>query len=180
MNMGYTVYLRKNLVNGKQYVGQTGDFRQRERCWSCLKLQYANNYFTEERKKYGLSNFETTILAEVETREEAWKLERKYIKEFNTIYPNGYNMSVGGGGGSGVKCTEEKKQSVRKANKGNKYHNKPVVQYDKNWNEIKVWNSAKEAAIALGISNITICQCCKGQSRHQTAGGFRWKKYVRD
>ena len=28
--MPYTIYLRTNLVNGKQYVGQTRNFKQRE------------------------------------------------------------------------------------------------------------------------------------------------------
>lgn len=33
----YVVYLRTNLVNGKQYVGQTKDFVNRERKWNNLK-----------------------------------------------------------------------------------------------------------------------------------------------
>lgn len=99
--MKYTVYLRTNLVNGKQYVGQTKNLKKRENYWYSLKSNYANNTLTEDREKYGLENFNLEILAIVETREEACELERKYIKELNTLHPNGYNMACGGKNNTG-------------------------------------------------------------------------------
>ena len=98
----YTVYLRENTINAMQYVGQTKNFRKRQRCWNCLKIRYANFLLTEEREKYGLDKFTAKVLAEVETQEEAWELEEHYIKELNTKYPNGYNMGDGGNGTTGV------------------------------------------------------------------------------
>lgn len=97
----FTVYLRKNLINGMQYVGQTEDFEGREYDWACLKVIYANELISADREKYGLENFETEILAIVDNREDAWKLEQKYIKELNTKTPNGYNICDGGGGSTG-------------------------------------------------------------------------------
>lgn len=118
----YTVYLRANTVNGKKYVGQTGDFKTRNKKWNCQKAKYANNFLTKERNIYGLDVFETIILAEVETQEEAWELEQYYIKELNTKYPNGYNLAIGGAGNKGalkgISFTEEHKCKISESLKG--------------------------------------------------------------
>ena len=160
---------------------------------------YSNKCINEDRKKYGLNAFETTILAEVETRKKAWELEQKYIIEYNSIYPSGYNMSYGGAGPKGTKHsaqsrkkmsethkglttwmkgkhhTEISKQKISEKNKGKISFSKSVVQYDKDWNEIKRWASAKEAALSLGIGHSHICRCCKGVEGFYSAGGFKWK-----
>ena len=114
--MSYTVYLRTNTINGKQYVGQSGVFKARERQWRNLTNYYANNQLTEDRDKYGLENFDVEILAEVDTQEEAWELEKKYILEYNTLYPNGYNVSTGGG--RGFTYQEERNKKISEATKG--------------------------------------------------------------
>lgn len=101
-NIKYTVYLRTNIVNGMQYVGQTENFVGRENDWNCLSTRYANKLLTEDRLKYGLENWTVDILAIVDSRKEAWELEQKYIKELNTIFPHGYNLAKGGGGASGI------------------------------------------------------------------------------
>lgn len=127
----FTVYLRTNLVNGMRYVGQTEDFKRRENDWNCLKTIYANNLITEDREKYGIDNWTVEILAVVESREEAWELEEKYIKEFNTRFPNGYNLAKGGGGckgiiawNKGVKMPDEAIQKMRVAKIGKEPWNK--------------------------------------------------------
>ena len=109
--MKYTVYLRTNKINGKQYVGQTKNFKKREEDWNTLNEKYANKVFQNDREEFGLEAFNVEILAEVETREEAWKLEQKFIKEYNTKYPFGYNMSYGGKDQTGTKHTKESKKT---------------------------------------------------------------------
>ena len=125
----YTVYLRTNTVNEMQYVGQTGNFKGRNRQWKCLKGSYANLFLTEEREKYGLENFTTQVLAQVETEEESLELEEYYIKELNTLYPNGYNISKGGKGSKGAKHTEEAKRKISEAKKGK--HTSPSTEFKK-------------------------------------------------
>ena len=46
--MKYTVYIRTNVINGKQYVGQTSNIIQRNRDWNCLKKSYANPIIDSE------------------------------------------------------------------------------------------------------------------------------------
>ena len=49
----------------------------------------------------------------------------------------------------------------------------PVLQFSKDREFIKEWPSIREAGRQLGISQGSICSCCKG--RLKTAGGFIWK-----
>lgn len=89
------IYLRTNLVNGMQYVGQTVDFKNREHQWKLLKWRYANQLLTNDRNKYGLDNFKVEILKEcIDSDLDYW--EKHYIEKYNTIYPNGYNTNEGG------------------------------------------------------------------------------------
>ena len=120
----YTVYLRRNTINGMQYVGQTSNFKRREKEWKCLKASYTNKYIDEDRVKYGLDNWSVEILGEADNREEAWELEQRFIRDFNTIWPNGYNLSKGGCGANGCKSfygkhhSEKTIQKISKAKKG--------------------------------------------------------------
>lgn len=49
---------------------------------------------------------------------------------------------------------------------------RPVIQYTKDGDYIKTWESAMDAARATGANNAKICECCKGSRK--SAGGFRW------
>ena len=49
--------------------------------------------------KYGLDNFEWSILFESESLEETKNMESHFIKTLNTISPFGYNLTFGGNGG---------------------------------------------------------------------------------
>ena len=199
----YTVYVRTNTVNEMKYVGQTGDFIDRNRKWNCLKVRYANRFLTEDRLKYGLECFTTQILAEVETEEESLELEKYYIKAFNTIYPNGYNKSVGGKNNCGAPkgennpnygkhFTEEHKRKMSEAKKGKttwikgKHHteetkqkiseakSKPVLQINKDTGEvIKKWPSTREVQRQLGYVQTSISKCCLGKLKQSY--GFKWK-----
>lgn len=103
------IYLRTNTVNGKQYVGQTNDMKKRDYQWFNTDMVYAGTYITNARNKYGTENFKTEILKECDTQEELNQWEQYYIKELNTKYPNGYNLTDGGYGRSGYKMTEEQR-----------------------------------------------------------------------
>ena len=119
--MKYTIYLRTNKINGKQYVGQTNNLTRRNNQFNSLKCSY-NKLLDEDRIKYGVENFDTKILSVVDTREEAWELEKKFIKELNTVYPRGYNKAYGGktnkGGNIGYHNGKEFEKGHTPWNKG--------------------------------------------------------------
>lgn len=133
-HMKYTVYLRTNLINGKQYVGQTKNFKEREKVWKCFKAKYAGKLINSARNKYGTDSFETTILKECETQEELNKWEAYYINELNTKVPNGYNLTDGGEGSKGYKMPDEQKEKL----KGK--HISPPTEFKKG---NKPWNTGK-------------------------------------
>lgn len=142
--MSYTIYLRTNKVNGKQYVGQTKDFKKRENSWRCLKARYANWYITGDREKYGLDNFNVVIIDHCETQKEAYELEQKYINELGTKYPDGYNFADGGKTSKGTKYRKEVKQKMSESQKGK--HNSPDTEFKKGMTPwIKGKKHSKEA-----------------------------------
>lgn len=121
--MKFVIYLRTNLVNGKQYVGQATNFKQREYDWNCMNHSYAGCLINNARKKYGLDNWKVEILRECETQEELNYWEQYYIKELNTKVPNGYNLTDGGEGVSGYKMTEEHRLKNSLAKRGSNHPN---------------------------------------------------------
>lgn len=113
------IYLRTNLINGKKYVGQTVNFKNRQNAW-LFKKRYAGEAIDNARKRYGTENFKVEILRECDTQDELNKWEMYFIKELNTISPNGYNLTNGGEGVSGYKISDETKQKMSIAHSGEK------------------------------------------------------------
>lgn len=52
---------------------------------------------------------------------------------------------------------------------------KRVIQCDKDWNEIKEFESIKAASIELKIGDGAISACTKNKKHYNTAGGYKWK-----
>lgn len=55
---------------------------------------------------------------------------------------------------------------------------KPVLQYDRNGNFIKEWQSMKEVQRVLGLHTGSISLCCRGSKKYSHVGGFLWKLKV--
>jgi hypothetical protein len=112
------VYLTTNLINGHQYVG--------DRSYKINPKE--DNYigsgilFNKKKKEYGEKNFKKIILEQFETRLEAFNAQEKYIKQFNTLVPNGYNISPSGG--FGFKGGHHSKESILKISINSKGKNK--------------------------------------------------------
>jgi len=58
-----------------------------------------NQAFKLALRKYGVDNFLCEELFTCDTKDEACQLEIDMIKKYNSITPNGYNMTLGGEGG---------------------------------------------------------------------------------
>lgn len=94
----YGIYIIKNKINGKAYIGQTRTgFRTRY-------LKHLNGFknnrgHTKEFKKdfdlYGSNNFEFEILQIENDVKKLDELERHYIELYDSV-DNGYNIQTGG------------------------------------------------------------------------------------
>ena len=83
------IYKITNLINGKSYVGQSIHI---ERRWQEHKLPSADSAIAKAIQRYGVNNFSFEVLEELQPNELDEK-EKYYIKKFNTIVPNGYNIT---------------------------------------------------------------------------------------
>jgi group I intron endonuclease len=159
MELNY-VYLTTNLINGKQYIG---DHTENEKTRKKKYYIGSGNYFSKAVKRYGDKNFFKEIIEWFSTKEEAFSAQEKYILKFNTLIPNGYNISPKGGFGVpgsyhnnetkikisqsnmgkccnlgnkfnlGNKHSEETKEKIRQAHKGKKQSKEHIEKRFKNF-----------------------------------------------
>ena len=113
--MGYIYYI-KNLIDNKYYIGQTMNelserWRQHKKTGSTCR--YLKNAF----KKYGFENFEFKLIC-ICFDNDLDKFEIYYIKHYNSLVPDGYNLKQGGLGGG--KHNQETKDKISKSLKGKK------------------------------------------------------------
>lgn len=107
-----TIYKIENKVNGKLYIGQTINpikirFKKHLAQVNC-KNQCSALY--SAIKKYGKENFEISeVVCGDFTDEELNDLEVFFIKHYNSLSPNGYNLQTGG---NMFKITEEVKKKI--------------------------------------------------------------------
>ena len=122
--MIHYIYCYTNKVNGKQYIGQTNNLSRRRKQhiqdsihqYSGHELSY-NLPFHAAIRKYGIDNFDFEVLRTIDT--EDWSIvnmiESNYIKEYNCMAPNGYNLQAQGTANPGknkTKLTNEEVQSI--------------------------------------------------------------------
>ena len=103
------IYLTTNLENGKQYVGSHSGSENDSYLGS-------GKIILSSIKKYGREKFKRKILEECDPSVNLF-LETKYIKEYNTLVPNGYNILENGGH---INYTYEIKEKLRKKKLGRK------------------------------------------------------------
>lgn len=128
--MRYIIYLVKNKINDKVYVGLTSKSLEERWVNHCKKAKYKcknknGNLFQRAIIKYGKESWELEILETVNSLEDAELIEKKWIKYFNSNNIKfGYNLTNGG------KCcifNKEVKQkisnSIKKLYKNEDYKN---------------------------------------------------------
>ena len=111
------IYMIKNMVNSKIYIGQSVDIERRwRRHRSKLRgNDHDNKHLQNAWNKDGESNFEFTIMCECDENQ-LDTMEIDYIAKLRTYDPDfGYNKTYGG---EGCRPTEETKEKLREANKG--------------------------------------------------------------
>ena len=92
------IYVIRNLVNNKIYVGQTTmRFIKRfwHHRWMLSKNKHDNKHLQKAWNKYGSNNFEFSVVYVRQNNECLDDKEIQYIRQYNSI-ENGYNIQSGG------------------------------------------------------------------------------------
>ena len=124
--MGY-IYKIINIQNQKIYIGQTTKKRPTDRFsqhkYLALHPQQEKNisYLHRAMKSDGIDNFKFEIIEQVDNlllneREKYW------IKQYNSLAPNGYNLTVGGQGTPGFSRPQSQEEKNKKGNSVKKYY----------------------------------------------------------
>jgi len=121
-NVKGQIYLITNTVTGKKYVGQTMTHRKNKEKYRpygyeqrfkthmsdalCNTKKHQCRYLNNSIRKDGKEAFTITLITQCDL-DEADALEQHYIKEYGTLYPNGYNLTKGGKGVRWVKVSDD-------------------------------------------------------------------------
>lgn len=186
----YYIYCHINKINGKRYIGLTNEEPPSKR-WGSNGINYKScTCFYNAIQKYGWNNFEHIILEKNLTAKQAEQMEKKYIKLYNTMVPNGYNLTGGGElkkeisditrerlrqSHLGYKVSKETKKKMSKSRKGHPGYNcKAVWMCDKNTHQrLKLFSSLTEAGNFLHKNHAHIGHVCKGE--RSSAYGYFWE-----
>lgn len=89
----YIIYQITNKINGKIYIGKhkTEDIND--------NYMGSGKHLKHAQRKYGIENFEKTILCECESEEEMNQKERELVNEEFVARNDTYNIALGGYGG---------------------------------------------------------------------------------
>lgn len=87
------IYKFTNKINKKVYIGKSINIQRRYR--EHINLKPGNDVFHAALIKYGIENFNFEVIEECGI-EELNEKEKYYICYFNSLIPNGYNVSTGG------------------------------------------------------------------------------------
>lgn len=150
MANNYKIYMHKNKVNEKVYIGQTKQ---------SLKSRWENGYgyrecpkFWNAIQKYGWDNFEHILIEDNLTLEEANKKEQYYIQKYDSVN-NGYNISIGGGSHYGL--------------------GRNIYQYDLNGNYVKEWFSISDIAKEFDVNDASNIYSCIS-NKINSCFGYQW------
>ena len=115
-----SIYLIRNEVNNKCYIGQTTR-KVLERVHEHIKKKTGNLILARAVRRYGIDKFSFETLQSRVPRNMLGERERHYIKKHKTLSPHGYNLTEGGNGGS--KQSPEIRRKISKSLKGRRFSN---------------------------------------------------------
>jgi len=113
-------YKIKCSANGKGYIGiAVGSPKKRFNQHKHDAKKGVVTPLHQAIRKHGIEKFSLEVLAETSSWEKVCELERKFIKDHNTLAKNGkgYNVATGGQGPFGVERSVETREKLRRITK---------------------------------------------------------------
>lgn len=110
-----SIYKITNKLDGKIYIGQTIKavyYRYKKHCDGKRSNSYINNAI----KKHAVENFSFEEILTCFDKQSLNYFENYFIIKYDTMYPNGYNLTSGG---NNVTFTDEIKKKMSESKKGN-------------------------------------------------------------
>ncbi len=108
------VYALYFPTSDKYYIGQTSNIKKR-------MSQHLKSGHVVCKALWKYDDWKLTLLHACKSREAASQIEIEEIRNFNSIAPNGYNLTLGGEGCNGYKHTAEDNEANRQRNLGKKH-----------------------------------------------------------
>lgn len=110
------IYKITNLKSGKIYIGQT--IQSIKTRWSChcKPSRGRVSAISKAIQKYGKENFKIEEIGGANSLTELNYLETHYIYKFNTLSPDGYNLSHGGNNKTLSREYKQNRQDVKEKN----------------------------------------------------------------
>ena len=108
------IYKIENKINHHIYIGQSVHIYSR---WKYHKYEghWINNYLYNAFKKYGIENFDFSIIEIVPPNKDILNEREKYWIKYYDSYNNGYNLTEGGDSSTVKKIlTEDEIKDIRK------------------------------------------------------------------
>jgi len=161
------IYRILNKLTKKCYIGET---KSKDVIWRWnqhkqkIEINKGCPALRDAVKKYGIDNFEFSVLI-ICFDDERFKYETEYIKKYNSVVPNGYNITNGGEGGGfqGKTHTEEVKNIIKNKLKQKYIDNPELKEQMSERNKIVMNNPEVREKIKNGILN-----------------SEKWKKVIED
>lgn len=186
------IYKVTNTITNKCYIGLTKKAKPIKRWHShlhAISRGHGKRNLRFDVQQYGKEHFKFEIIFEC-PEEELAKNEIRFIQEYNSLEPNGYNISHGGERGSLNQTLhkEETKIQIKQAIcnyfaektniiKQREYMTNAVgvkvFQYDQSNKLINSFSSGSEAARQTGVCKATIQNGLK--TPNQLRCGFYWR-----
>lgn len=175
------IYRILNKITKKCYIGET-KCKDVSRRWNQHKQTIEINKgcpaLRDAVKKYGIDNFEFSVLI-ICFDDDRFKHEIEYIKKYNSVAPNGYNLTNGGEGGGfqGKTHTEEVKNGIKNKLKQKYIDNPDLKKQLSERNKIIMSNPEVRENIKNGILN---SEKMKKNIEDKKTGNYKKNKHTEE
>jgi|694.fasta_scaffold69105_4 group I intron endonuclease len=172
------IYRVLNKITKKCYIGESKskdvNWRWREHKRK-IEINKGCPALRDAVKKYGIEYFEFSVII-ICFDDERFKYEKEYIKKYNSVVPNGYNITNGGEGGGfqGKTHTEQVKADIRNKSKQKYIDNPELRKQISERNKIIMKNPVIREKIKNGLLNSEKWKKAKEENR---AGNYKNNKH---